>query len=113
MKLYPHDGQVLDRAQPASGIDPDYGPVFERIARRTLEREEALAREQAEAPRLAARLLAQPAPRRDLLLENSRRFSTWGLLHWRSRRLSLTEETFVTLCRNHSERFATEREVAA
>ncbi|MBU6399649.1 MAG: LysR family transcriptional regulator substrate-binding protein, partial [Verrucomicrobia bacterium] len=23
----------------------------------------------------------------------------WGILHWRSRRLSLTEETFVTLCR--------------
>jgi len=82
MKLYPHEWQVLDRIPAASGLDPDYGPVFERISRLTLEREQAVVREQAEAPRLAARLLAQPAPRRDLLLENSRRFSTWGLLHW-------------------------------
>ena len=32
---------------------------------------------------------------------------TWGLLHWRGRRLSLAEETFVNLCRSHTQRFAT------
>jgi len=29
----------------------------------------------------------------------------WGLLHWRLRRLTLAEETFVNLCRTHSARF--------
>lgn len=82
MKLYPHGGQDLDPT-PAPGATPlDYGPVFARITRFVLERERALAREQAEAPGLAARLLAQPAPRRLLLIENSRRFATWGLLLW-------------------------------
>lgn len=32
---------------------------------------------------------------------------TWGLLHWRGRRLTLAEETFVNLCRTHTVRFAT------
>jgi len=31
---------------------------------------------------------------------------TWGLLHWRARRLTLTEETFMSLCRTHCARFA-------
>lgn len=30
---------------------------------------------------------------------------TWGLLHWRARRLTLAEETFVNLCRRHTEKF--------
>lgn len=31
---------------------------------------------------------------------------TWGLLHWRGRRLTLAEETFVNLCRSHTQRLA-------
>jgi len=27
---------------------------------------------------------------------------TWGLLHWRGRRLTMAEETFVSLCRTHT-----------
>ena len=30
---------------------------------------------------------------------------TWGVLHWRGRRLTLAEETFVNLCRTHTVRF--------
>ena len=29
----------------------------------------------------------------------------WGVLHWRGRRLTLAEETFVSLCRTHTARF--------
>ena len=31
---------------------------------------------------------------------------TWGILHWRGRRLSLAEETFVSLCRTVTEELA-------
>ena len=41
-------------------------------------------------------LVAVPLGRRKL-----RR--TWGILHWRNRRLSLAEETFVSLCRSVTE----------
>jgi DNA-binding transcriptional LysR family regulator len=44
-------------------------------------------------------LVALPLGRRKLK-------RTWGLLHWRGRRLTLAEETFVSLCRNHTARFA-------
>ena len=54
----------------------------------------------------AGELVSLPLGRRKLK-------RTWGLLHWRGRRLSLAEETFVTLCRTHSERFASERPAAA
>jgi DNA-binding transcriptional LysR family regulator len=30
----------------------------------------------------------------------------WGILHWRGRRLSLAEETFVSLCRTVTEELA-------
>jgi hypothetical protein len=82
MKLYPHDRYGLDRIPASDELPLDYGAAFARVARLTLDREQALSRERAEAPRLAARLLAQPAPRRQLLLENSRRFATWGLFQW-------------------------------
>ncbi len=32
---------------------------------------------------------------------------TWGLLHWRERRLTMAEETFVNLCRASTARFGT------
>jgi DNA-binding transcriptional LysR family regulator len=54
----------------------------------------------------AGELVSLPLGRRKLK-------RTWGLLHWRARRLSLAEETFVNLCRNHSTRFATDRMAAA
>jgi DNA-binding transcriptional LysR family regulator len=44
-------------------------------------------------------LVALPLGRRKLK-------RTWGLLHWRGRRLTLAEETFVSLCRNHTARLA-------
>jgi len=31
---------------------------------------------------------------------------TWGILHWRGRRLSLAEETFIGLCRTVTEELA-------
>src|SRR5467141_3037113 len=31
---------------------------------------------------------------------------TWGIMHWRGRRLSLAEETFVSLCRTFTEELA-------
>lgn len=46
-------------------------------------------------------LVALPLGRRKL-----RR--TWGILHWRSRRLSLAEETFVSLCRDMVQELAPE-----
>ena len=30
----------------------------------------------------------------------------WGILHWRGRRLTMAEETFINLCRAHTQRFA-------
>jgi DNA-binding transcriptional LysR family regulator len=54
----------------------------------------------------AGELVSLPLGRRKLK-------RTWGLLHWRDRRLSLAEETFVNLCRSHSVRFASERTAAA
>lgn len=47
----------------------------------------------------AGELVSLPLGRRKLK-------RTWGLLHWRGRRLSLVEETFVNLCRSHTQRFA-------
>ena len=44
-------------------------------------------------------LVALPLGRRKL----KRR---WGVLHWRGRRLSLAEETFVGLCESVAERIA-------
>ena len=41
-------------------------------------------------------LVALPLGRRKLKRE-------WGILHWRGRRLTLAEETFVGLCRSASE----------
>ena len=31
----------------------------------------------------------------------------WGILHWRGRRLTMAEETFINLCRAHTQRFET------
>jgi len=31
---------------------------------------------------------------------------TWGIMHWKGRRLSLAEETFISLCRTVTEELA-------
>ncbi len=58
----------------------DYGPAIERSYRIFEERQAALARERNDAPKLLARLLNLTPERQQLLLRNSRRFQTWGLL---------------------------------
>lgn len=85
-------GKLLQRLEahlsPVTGegktgrIPGDYGAVFERTLAGSLAHQHKLSREKAEAPGLAARLLALPAERRTLLLDNSRRFKTWGLCAW-------------------------------
>jgi len=47
----------------------------------------------------AGELVSLPLGRRKLK-------RTWGLLHWRGRALTLAEETFVNLCRAHTQRLA-------
>jgi tetratricopeptide (TPR) repeat protein len=58
----------------------DYGPAFERSYQVLEQRQAALARERGEAPQLLARLIGLIPERQQLLLRNSRRFQTWGLL---------------------------------
>lgn len=58
----------------------DYGPVIERSYQVLEQRQAALARERNDAPRLLARLMGLTPERQQLLLSNSRRFQTWGLL---------------------------------
>jgi tetratricopeptide (TPR) repeat protein len=58
----------------------DYGPAIERSEQRYLEHARELHRERTEAPGLLADLLAHSRERRMLLLANSSRFQTWGLL---------------------------------
>ncbi|HEY6322610.1 MAG TPA: hypothetical protein VJA16_13730 [Thermoanaerobaculia bacterium] len=58
----------------------DYGPAIERSEQKYLERARELHRERTEAPVLLADLLARSQERRMLLLANSSRYQTWGLL---------------------------------
>lgn len=58
----------------------DYGPAIERSEQRYLEHARDLHRERTEAPGLLADLLARNQERRLLLVANSARFQTWGLL---------------------------------
>lgn len=58
----------------------DYGPALERSEQRYLEHARELHRERTEAPGLLADLLAHSQERRMLLLANSSRYKTWGLL---------------------------------
>jgi tetratricopeptide (TPR) repeat protein len=71
----------LSRPSPGGPDDPaDYGPAIERSEQKYLERARELHRERAEAPGLLADLLAHNQERRILLLANSSRYQTWGLL---------------------------------
>ena len=74
---------VLRLSGPGPGRpgDPaDYGPAIERSEQKYLERASELHRERTEAPGLLADLLARNQERRMLLLANSSRYQTWGLL---------------------------------
>jgi tetratricopeptide (TPR) repeat protein len=62
------------------GDSVDYGPAIERSEQQYLERARELHRERTEAPGLLADLLARNQERRMLLLANSSRYHTWGLL---------------------------------
>lgn len=71
----------LSAPRPARyGDDVDYGPAIERSEQKYLERAHELHRERTEAPGLLADLLALNQERRMLLLANSSRYKTWGLL---------------------------------
>jgi tetratricopeptide (TPR) repeat protein len=74
---------VLQLSRPGQGRpgDPvDYGPAIERSEQKYLERARELHRERIEAPGLLADLRAHSQERRLLLLTNSSRYHTWGLL---------------------------------
>jgi len=74
---------VLRLSRPGSGPpggSVDYGPAIERSEQKYLERARELHRERTEAPGLLADLLARNQERRMLLLANSSRYQTWGLL---------------------------------
>jgi tetratricopeptide (TPR) repeat protein len=71
----------LSRPGPGGPGDPtDYGPAIARSEQKYLERARELHRERTEAPGLLADLLAHSQERRMLLLTNSSRYRTWGLL---------------------------------
>ncbi|HEX3552265.1 MAG TPA: tetratricopeptide repeat protein [Thermoanaerobaculia bacterium] len=56
-----------------------YGPALAESGQVLLDRERAMAKERAEAPGFFVELMRYPAEQRDLLLQNSPRFHTWGL----------------------------------
>lgn len=58
---------------------PDYEPALDRSFSTLLHWQRMYAKERAEAPRLLAALLDQPAERQELLLRNHSRFQTWSL----------------------------------
>jgi tetratricopeptide (TPR) repeat protein len=71
----------LTRPGPGRPRDPvEYGPAIERSEQKYIERARELHRERTEAPGLLADLLARNQERRMLLLANSSRYQTWGLL---------------------------------
>jgi tetratricopeptide (TPR) repeat protein len=57
-----------------------YDGIFVRSLRTAMERMALLRREREAAPDLVKELLAHTGPQREILLRNSRRFYTWGLL---------------------------------
>jgi len=74
-------GLRLSRSGPGGPADSaDYGPAIARSEKKYLERARELHRERTEAPGLLADLLAHNQERRMLLLANSSRYQTWGLL---------------------------------
>jgi tetratricopeptide (TPR) repeat protein len=58
----------------------DYGPSFDRASEAVRQRQATLDLERSEAPALLGRLLGLTPERQRLLLNNSQRYQTWGLL---------------------------------
>jgi tetratricopeptide (TPR) repeat protein len=57
----------------------DYGPALDDSGQALLSRERAMAKERSEAPGLFVELAAYPCEQRELLVQNSARYHTWGL----------------------------------
>jgi tetratricopeptide (TPR) repeat protein len=57
----------------------DYGPALRETEQLIQDRRQGLAKERSKAPGLFVELMALPPERRELLLQNSPRFHTWGL----------------------------------
>lgn len=57
----------------------DYGPALQESEQFFQDRSHIMAKERAEAPGLFVELMKYPAEQRDLLLQNSTRFRTWGI----------------------------------
>ncbi len=62
-----------------SGQPAEYGPALSQSGQVLLDRERAMAKERAEAPNLFVELTRHPPEQRDLLVQNSPRFHTWGV----------------------------------
>lgn len=57
----------------------DYGPALRETEQLIQDRRHGLVKERAKAPGLFVELMALPPERRELLMQNSARFQTWGL----------------------------------
>jgi tetratricopeptide (TPR) repeat protein len=57
----------------------EYGPALSESSQVLFNRERAMVKERAEAPGLFVELARYPAEQRELLMQNSSRFHTWGL----------------------------------
>jgi tetratricopeptide (TPR) repeat protein len=64
---------------PWSRRPTEYGPALAESGQVLLDRERAMARERADAPGLFVELVRYPAEQRELLMQNSSRFNTWGV----------------------------------
>ncbi|HZF10768.1 MAG TPA: hypothetical protein VFE33_18420, partial [Thermoanaerobaculia bacterium] len=72
-------GETLAKVLPWNRPAVDYGPAFAASTHECERRRDLYDQERAEAPALLVELSAQPAERRELLLQQAR-FHTWGLL---------------------------------
>lgn len=64
---------------PWSPRPTEYGPALAESGQVLLNRERAMGKERAEAPSLFVELMRYPAEQRELLVQNSSRFHTWGI----------------------------------
>lgn len=86
MKIHPHETSPEEllssetaNVLPWRELDPDYDAAVARVREGLRHRATALAQERAAAPGLFEELAGHAAEQRGMLLDNSRRFHTWGL----------------------------------
>ncbi len=86
MKIHPHETSLEQLPSPETANvlpwrepDPDYDATVARVREGLRHRAAALARERTAAPELFQELTGHAAEQREMLLDNSRRFHTWGL----------------------------------